>query len=123
MIVGIGADIVNIARIEKAVSREAFIKRVFTDAEKEYCLARGAGCAASFAGRFAAKEAFMKALGTGLREGRLTEIEIKNDELGAPQLELTGIFREMAQKRGVEKIWLSISHEKDYAVAQCVLEG
>ncbi len=123
MIVGIGTDIVEISRIKKAVAREAFVKRVFTTAEAEYCQSRGAGMAASFAGRFAAKEAFMKALGTGLREGTLQEIEILNDDLGCPYIELTGIFHDMARQRGTAKCWISISHSQEYAIAQCVLEG
>ena len=79
--------------------------------------------AASFAGRFAAKEAFMKALGTGLREGSLQEIEILNDELGCPYMELSGKFLEMAGKKDMARCWLSISHSREYATAQCVLEG
>ena len=71
MIIGIGTDIVEIDRVAKAIKGEAFVKRVFTSAEAEYCRSRKAGMAASFAGRFAAKEAIMKALGTGLREGVL----------------------------------------------------
>ncbi len=123
MIVGIGTDIVEISRIKKAVARESFVQRVFTPAEAEYCRSRGAGMAASFAGRFAAKEAFMKALGTGLREGSLQEIEILNDELGCPYIELSGKFLAMAQGRGMAKCWISISHSLEYATAQCVLEG
>ena len=123
MIVGIGTDIVEISRIKRAVAREAFVQRVFTPAEAEYCRSRGAAMAASFAGRFAAKEAFMKALGTGLREGSLQEIEILNDELGCPYMELSGKFLEMAGKKDMAKCWISISHSREYATAQCVLEG
>ena len=123
MIVGIGIDIVEIERVKKAVAKEAFIRRVFTPAEAAYCQSRGAGMAASFAGRFAAKEAVLKALGTGLREGRLVEIEILNDELGCPRVSLSGRFREIADGMGAENYWLSITHSMEYAAAQCVLEG
>ena len=123
MITGIGTDIVEISRIKKAVARESFVQRVFTPAEAEYCRSRGAAMAASFAGRFAAKEAFMKALGTGLREGSLQEIEILNDELGCPYMGISGKFLEMAGKKDMAECWISISHSREYATAQCVLEG
>lgn len=123
MIVGIGMDIVEISRVRKAVEKEAFIRRVFTEAEADYCRSRGVGMAASFAGRFAAKEALLKALGTGLREGKLTELEILNDELGCPRLRLSGRFKEMADERGAQKYWVSITHSLEYAAAQCILES
>lgn len=122
MILGIGVDIVEISRMRKAVAKEAFVKRVFTETEAAYCRSRGAGMAESFAGRFAAKEAVLKAFGTGLREGRMVDIEIINDELGCPRLLLYGAFRDMAAAAGMQNAWLSISHAKEYAVAQCVLE-
>ena len=123
MILGIGTDIVEISRIRKAAARESFVGRVFTRAEAEYCQSRGHGMAASLAGRFAAKEAFMKALGTGLREGRLQEIEILADELGCPHVELAGRFLALARQRGVARCQISISHSREYATALCVLEG
>lgn len=122
MILGIGLDIAEIDRVERAVSREAFVRRVFTEAEIAYCESRGKGSAASFAGRFAAKEAVLKALGTGLREGRLLEIEIINDDLGCPRVFLSGVFAKLAAKKGVKSCWLSITHARGYAAAQCVLE-
>ena len=118
MILGIGVDIVEIGRMRKAVAKEAFVKRVFTEAEAAYCRSRGAGMAESFAGRFAAKEAVLKAFGTGLREGRLPDIE-----LGCPKLLLYGAFRDMAEARGLKHAWISISHAREHAVAQCVFEG
>ena len=123
MILGIGTDIIEISRVKKAVAKDAFVERVFTEAERAYCRSRGAGMAESFAGRFAAKEAVLKAFGTGLREGRMLDIEIVNDELGCPKLLLYGAFREMADAKGLKKAWLSISHAREYAVAQCVFEG
>lgn len=123
MILGIGVDIVEIGRMRKAVAKEAFVKRVFTEAEAAYCRSRRAGMAESFAGRFAAKEAVLKAFGTGLREGRLLDIEIVNDELGCPKLLLYGAFRDMAEARGLKHAWISISHAREHAVAQCIFEG
>ncbi len=123
MILGIGTDIVEIERVKKAVAKEAFVSRVFTEAEAAYCRSRGAGMAESFAGRFAAKEAVLKAFGTGLREGRMLDIEIVNDELGCPRLKLHGAFDKLAGRMGVSRAWLSISHAREYATAQCVLES
>lgn len=122
MIVGIGIDIVEIDRVRRAVEREAFKNRVFTPGEIEYCENRGKSGAQSFAGRFAAKEAILKAFGTGLRGGTLKDMEIINDELGCPQVLLTGYFKQLAQKKGITAIWISISHSVNNAVAQCVLE-
>ena len=123
MIKGIGTDIDDLKRMANAVEREAFLTRVFTPEEIAYCESKMKGKTASYAGRFAAKEAIMKALGTGLREGRLVDIEIVNDELGAPVASLTGGFAVRAEALGVKKIWISISHSQEYATAQCVLEG
>lgn len=123
MIAGIGTDIVEIDRVKRAVAREAFVSRVFTAAEAAYCQSRGAGAAASFAGRFAAKEAVLKAFGTGLRAGRLLDVEIINDKLGCPQLSLYGTFKALAEEKGIRRAWLSISHAREYATAQCVLES
>ena len=123
MINGIGTDIADLKRMANAVEREAFLTRVFTPEEIAYCESKMKGKTASYAGRFAAKEAIMKALGTGLREGRLVDIEIVNDELGAPVASLTGGFAVRAEALGVKKIWISISHSQEYATAQCVLEG
>lgn len=123
MIVGTGIDIAEVARLEKAIASEAFLDRVYTQAEIAYCRSRQKGAAASFAGRFAAKEAVMKALGTGMRGGSFQEIEIINDELGCPRLQLCGHFQQLAQEKGAKKFWVSISHERSYAVAQCILEG
>lgn len=123
MIIGIGCDIIEIKRVEKAVQSDAFKKRVFTEAEIAYCESRGKQQFASFAARFAAKEALLKALGTGLRGGALTELEVLNDELGCPKMTLTGYHKGLAQEKGVEKIHVSLSHSKDCAMAQVILEG
>lgn len=123
MIRGIGTDIVEIARVKRAAGRDAFCRRVCTEAERVYCESRGTQRMASYAARFAGKEAVMKALGTGLRGGTLHDIEILPDELGAPQVQLSGYFAQLARRKGVLRVWISLSHSRDYATAQCVLEG
>ena len=123
MIIGIGVDIIELDRVRKAVERDAFIQKVYTAAEIDYCQSRGKSSVQSFAGRFAAKEAILKAFGTGLRNGSMQDIEIVNDELGCPKVHLSGWFEGFAKERAVKKIWVSISHSKDSAVAQCVIEG
>lgn len=122
MIAGIGIDIIEIQRVKKAIERDSFIERVYSEREREYCSARRKGAAESYAGRFAAKEAVLKAFGTGLRDGKLNEIEILNDELGCPGVTLSGYFKKLAEERGITKIWVSISHSQGNAVAQCVME-
>ena len=121
MIAGIGTDIIEIQRMEKAAT-PAFLKRVYTEAEQSYCEARGAGKYASYGARWAGKEAVLKAFGTGLRGGSLLEIEILNDELGCPKVQLRGYFEALAQEKGISRVWLSLSHSRDYATAQCVME-
>ena len=123
MIIGIGCDIIEINRVEKAVQSDSFKKRVFTEAEIAYCESRGKQQFASFAARFAAKEAVLKALGTGLRGGELVELEVLNDELGCPQMSLRGYHEELAKSKGVGKIHVTLSHSKDSAMAYVVLEG
>lgn len=113
----IGVDIVEISRVKKAIENPAFLSRVYTEAERAYCDARGAGRAASYAARWAAKEAVMKLFGTGLSGGRLVEIEIKNESSGAPFVVLTGNFKKIADNLGVETIEISLSHSREYAVA------
>ncbi|MBQ9763554.1 MAG: holo-ACP synthase [Phascolarctobacterium sp.] len=123
MIIGIGCDIIEINRVEKAVQSDSFKKRVFTEAEIAYCESRGKQQFASFGARFAAKEALLKALGTGLRGGALTELEVLNDDLGCPHLTLTGYHKELVASKGVQKIHVTLSHSKDSAMAYVVLEG
>lgn len=123
LIVGIGTDIVEIARVKRAAAREAFLVRVYTEAERAYCESRGVQRMASYAARFAGKEAVMKALGTGLRGGTLHDIEILPDALGSPRVHLSGYFAQLARSRSVSKVWVSLSHSRAYATAQCVMEG
>lgn len=123
MIRGIGTDIIEIERIRQALAKERFVARVYTEKEREYCTGRGVQAAASFAARFAGKEAVLKAFGTGLRGGTLLDVEIVPDALGAPRVQLHGYFAELARQRGIKEVWLSLSHTEQYAVAQCVMEG
>lgn len=122
MLLGVGCDIIEIARIKKAVQSEAFKRRVFAPGEIAYCESRGQQAAASFAARFAAKEAVLKALGTGLRGGSLTEISVTNDELGKPSVQLAGYHRQLADELGVKRIFLSMSHAREMAMAYVVME-
>ena len=123
MVTGIGIDIVEVNRLAKSIAHEHFVERVFTPDEVRYCRSRGKQAAQSFAARFAGKEAILKAFGTGLRGGSLTELEILPDELGCPQVHLKGYFADFARKKGVKNIWLSLTHTKEYAAAQCVMEA
>ncbi len=125
VIVGVGVDIVAVARIQKMLDREKerFLARAFTPAERDYCLGRGRP-AESLAARFAAKEAVMKILGTGWGEGvGFLQVEVVRDPKGNPGLELTGEAAEVAQKLGIGKLHLSLSHSADHAVAFAVAEG
>lgn len=122
MIVGVGCDIIEIERIARAIKSESFIRRVFTAEEAAYCQRRGRQAAASFAARFAAKEAVLKALGTGLREGSLQEIAVDNDGLGKPLVQLSGHFAMLAKQLGVKNIKISLSHSRELATAYVIME-
>lgn len=123
MIVGIGTDIIEIKRIRSAIQQAAFRNRVFTEREQEYCDRRGMQSAASYAARFAGKEAVMKALGTGLAGGKLLEIEIMPTENGKPEVFLTGAFASLAERLGATAVHLSLSHCREYATAHSVIWG
>ncbi len=123
MILGIGTDIIEIKRVRNAMGNPRFLERVYTAKEREYCNSRGKQAAASYAARFAGKEAVLKAFGTGLRGGNLLDIEILPDELGCPGVELYGYYKDLADQKGVTSVHLSLSHAMEYATAQCVLEG
>ncbi|MDO5786464.1 MAG: holo-ACP synthase [Phascolarctobacterium sp.] len=123
MLIGVGCDVIEIARVQKAIVKRSFVERVFAPEEIAYCESRGKQAAASFAARFAAKEAVLKALGTGLRGGELTEIVITNDELGKPSVQLLGYHGQLAAKLGVKKIAISMSHSRETALAYVVMEG
>ena len=125
LIIGCGIDLVKIERIEKIIKKwgDNFIFRIFTSLEREYCEKKKGNKFQSYAGKFAAKEALLKALGLGLREANWKEIEIKNDELGQPIIETSGKLKNVASAKGVSKYFISISHTKEYAIAQVILES
>ncbi len=114
-----GVDIIEISRVGDVLSRygDRFLRRVFTEAESAYCRGRPP----NLAGRFAAKEAAMKALGTGVRGVAWRDIEVVRASSGAPSILLHGRAEARARRLGVEEISLSISHSRDYAVAFVVV--
>ncbi|RAK07765.1 holo-[acyl-carrier-protein] synthase [Halanaerobium saccharolyticum] len=124
MIIGTGIDIVKNSRIERLIEKYGtrFLKKVYLDNEIEYCKSK-VNSTPSFAARFAAKEAVLKALGTGMRKNSWHDIEIFNNQLGKPEVRLFKRTAVRAEELGVKNIFLSISHEKKYSVAQIILEG
>jgi holo-[acyl-carrier protein] synthase len=124
MISGIGIDIIEIVRIRKAIeSNPGFAHRIFSPREIEYCESK-ADPIFSYAARFAAKEAFMKALGTGWNhEVSWVEIETMTGENGKPELVISGRTKATLESRHITSCHLSLSHEKGYAVANVVLES
>lgn len=125
MIVGLGIDISEVDRIETAILRrgERFLNRVFTAAEIAYC-EKYKNRFERYAGRFAAKEAGMKALGTGWRRGvRWVDFEVIRLASGRPTLELRGRAQELAARLGVTRISLSITHSANTALAQVIFEA
>lgn len=125
MIIGSGIDIVNIERIENVVKRwgDRFLERVYTDREINWCQ-RKAHPSECFAIRFAAKEAFLKAIGSGLRNGiQWTDIEVENDPLGRPFLLFYRRAKEVLQTSRIERTHLTLSHDRPFAVAHVLLEG
>lgn len=118
-LVGAGIDIIEVDRVRRAAERTpSFLTRVFTPAELAYAGAAPAHRWRRLAARFAAKEALLKALGTGLRRARWQEVEVVRGPLGRPGLRLTGSLAERATRLGVTTLHLSISHSRHYAVAQ-----
>jgi holo-[acyl-carrier protein] synthase len=124
MIVGSGIDLVEIARIQLSMDRygHRFLDRVYTAAEKEYCL-RKRNAAESLAARFAAKEAGAKALGTGISQGvGWLEIEVVREPGGRPSLQFHGRAAQRAERMGVRNATLSLTHTDALAMASVVLE-
>jgi holo-[acyl-carrier protein] synthase len=124
MIYGIGVDLVSVQRIEKVIFRwgSRFVKRIFTEQEARICYGRASSHSA-FALRFAAKEAFSKALGLGMKKGiRWQDIEVFNDAAGKPDLTLYGMASQICEEKGINGIHLSLSDEGDYGIAMVVLE-
>jgi holo-[acyl-carrier protein] synthase len=124
MVYGIGIDLVENGRIEKIIGKwgQKFLQRVFSDREVEYC-SRHIQASVHYAVRFAAKEAFLKALGIGLGMGaKLKEIEVVRNSKGKPDITLSGGAKAQTEKKKITKIHLSLTHTKKYATAFIVLE-
>lgn len=120
---GIGVDLAVISRMREVLSRwdDRFLHRVFTDEEIAYCRRRR-DPVQHFAARFAAKEATLKALGTGLSMGvRWRELEVRRERGQAPTMVLSGRSRDLARARGGGRVLLSLTHDGDYAMAQAML--
>jgi holo-[acyl-carrier protein] synthase len=125
VIVGLGLDIAEIDRIEAAIARHgaAFIERLFTPGEVAYC-EKYKNKFERYAGRFAAKEAAMKALGTGWSSGvRWRDIEVVREASGKPSLQLVGVARHIADRLGVKSIALTITHSGNLALAEVIFEN
>ena len=125
MIVGLGIDITEVERMRQAIERrgQALLKRVFTPAEIAYCQ-KHRDPYERFAGRFAAKEAAMKALGTGWRRGvRWLDIEVVRLGSGKPTLKLSGVAQKFAERLEVNNIAVSITHDGNTAMAQVIFEA
>jgi holo-[acyl-carrier protein] synthase len=124
MVIYVGLDVVEIARIARALAKfgSRFEDRVYTQAERADCAGR-ADRFAALAGRFAAKEACLKALGTGFRGASLRQVEVVKANGGPPQLKLSGSAAEQASRRGVRRLHLSVSHEPGVAAAVVILES
>ncbi len=122
MILGIGTDIFDVERMKNRLEKEpSFIDGIFTEKEINYCN-QFKNKSQRFAARYAAKEALLKALGTGWRNGiTFKDINISNDKLGKPSIELTGVAKQIADKLEVTSIHLSMSHTESLANAFVII--
>ena len=121
MIIGIGNDIIEIERIEKAILKEGFKNKVYTERELENIEKRG-NRMETYAGIFSAKEAISKAIGTGVREFSLIDLEILNDDLGKPYVVVSEkLDKILKNKKESYQIEISISHSKKYATAMAII--
>lgn len=124
MIIGIGVDIIEISRIEKACMKDRFLKNIFTEKEIELCLCEdGKKRVSSLAGNFAVKEAVSKAFGTGVRKFTMRDIEVLRNELDMPYVVLHNGAKAVSDKIHIKKISVSISHNTGCAVGFAVAEG
>jgi len=122
MITGIGIDIVRVNRMERWLVNSKLLQRYFHHDELEIIFSRGKSAAQSLAARFAAKEAFGKALGTGLADIALKDIMILSGG-GKPEIKLRGTAQRALEKSGADRMHISLTHERENAVAMVVLEG
>jgi holo-[acyl-carrier protein] synthase len=123
MITGIGVDVVHVFRLERWRAVPGLLERYFHPEELSAALSRGGGANLSLAARFAAKEAFGKALGTGLAGIVLKDIMVVNHHNGRPGLEVFGSARAALEKNGANRVHISLTHERDNAIAMVVLEA
>jgi holo-[acyl-carrier protein] synthase len=124
MIVGMGTDLIEVERIRQSVDRygDKFLQRVYTERESAYAMSKR-NFAERLAGRFAVKEAAMKAIGTGWRRGvTWKDFEVVNEPGGRPTLRLTGVAQKVAQTLGAKRISVSITHTAQMAMAVVILE-
>ena len=122
MIVGLGTDIIEIARIKKAMTNERFLSKIFTESEIAYCQQK-AQPEASFAARFAAKEAVAKAFGRGIGQIGWRDIIVVNHDNGQPSIALKHEALRLKEQLGIKTLWITLTHSRDYAVATAILEG
>ncbi len=127
-ILGTGIDVIEVARIERALTRpltgERFRRRVYTEGEVRYCESRGMPRYQSYAARFAAKEAAMKAMGTGWnRNVGWNEIEVARERGRPPTIVVHGKTADFARRRGIVRFHLSITHTRDQAIVHVIAEG
>ena len=123
MIIGIGIDIVRINRIERWLDDTKLLERFFDSEELALASSRNNAAPQTLAARFAAKEAFGKALGTGLSDITLKDIIILNNDNGKPVIKLKGTAEEALRKSGAQKVHISLSHERENAIAMIILEA
>ena len=123
MIVGIGVDVIHVNRMERWRLTPGLLDRYFHPQELSAALKKGAGVNLSLAARFAAKEAFGKALGTGLSGIVLKDIMVENHFNGRPVIKVFNTARRALEKSGALRIHISLTHERDNAIAMVVLEG
>jgi holo-[acyl-carrier protein] synthase len=124
-ILGLGTDIIEVLRIGKMIERhgEVFLQRIYTDEEIRYCQRRKE-YTQHFAGRWAAKEAVMKTLGTGFSQGvGWRDIEVCSNRWGQPSIVLRGGAREIAEQSGIQDVLITISHCRTYATATAIAIG
>ena len=124
MIFGLGTDIIEVSRIEKQISNpnNRFQESIFTEKEIQYCEQKR-NKAENYAARFAAKEAFFKAIGTGWRNGlSWKDVEVVNDKLGKPSIILYGKSKQFIEDNNINNIHISLSHIKKFALATVILE-
>ena len=122
MITGVGIDVIHVKRMERWQENSRLLERYFHSEELDTVKSRGDGAALSLAARFAAKEAFGKALGTGLANLILKDIMVINTYNGRPEIKLVGTAKEALEKSDANRVHISLTHERDNAIAMVVLE-